>query len=207
MRALLLPHSQLGPTRSWVRTQIRALGSAAAPAQEFARLQHADIEPSPAFAAAETSWPTQPPRPAPQPSSTATSDSTAPTKKTARKPRPRKAVLTLLPAALDRLRLIQSTEGKLIKVSVVAKGCAGGAYKLEYVDRVDKFDEVVEQDGVKVLVDAKSLMKLIGSKMSYQDDLLASRFVFDNPNVVSTCGCEESFATKEDEERLLKLTN
>lgn len=91
----------------------------------------------------------------------------------------------------------------MIKISVVAKGCAGGAYKLEYVDKADRFDEVVEQDDVKVLVDSKSLMKIIGSEMDFTDDVLASRFTFRNPNVVSTCGCEESFATKEDEERLL----
>ena len=117
--------------------------------------------------------------------------------------RPRKQVLTLTPDALCRLRDIQSSEGKLIKISVVAKGCAGGAYKLEYVDKAEKFDEIVVQEDVKVLVDSKSLMKIIGSEMDFQDDVLASRFTFSNPNVVSTCGCEESFATKEDEERLL----
>lgn len=117
--------------------------------------------------------------------------------------RPRKQVLTLTQDAVYRLREIQSDEGKLIKISVVAKGCAGGAYKLEYVDKVERFDEIVEQDGVRVLVDSKSLMKIIGSEMDFTDDVLASRFTFRNPNVVSTCGCEESFATKEDEERLL----
>lgn len=116
--------------------------------------------------------------------------------------KPRKQVLTLTQEAVHRLHEIQSDRGKLIKISVVAKGCAGGAYKLEYVDRAEKFDEIVEQDNVKVLVDSKSLMKIIGSEMDFIDDVLVSRFTFHNPNVVSTCGCEESFATKEDEERL-----
>ena len=125
------------------------------------------------------------------------------TVKRKRPARPRKAVLSLTPDAVARLKEIQSSDGKYIKVSVVAKGCAGGAYKLEYVDSAGRFDEKVQQDGVTVLVDSKSLMKIIGSEMDYTDDLLASRFTFNNPNVVSTCGCEESFATKEDEERLL----
>ena len=134
----------------------------------------------------------------PKPASTSTG-----TERKRRPARPRKAVLTLTPDAVSRLKEIQSSDGKFIKVSVVAKGCAGGAYKLEYVTAVGRFDEKVEQDGVTVLVDSKSLMKIIGSEMDYSDDLLASRFTFNNPNVVSTCGCEESFATKEDEERLL----
>lgn len=82
----------------------------------------------------------------------------------------------------------------MIKISVVAKGCAGGAYKLEYVEKAEKFDEIVEQEGVKVLVDSKSLLKMIGSEMDFVDDVLASRFTFSNPNVTSTCGCEESMS-------------
>lgn len=112
-------------------------------------------------------------------------------------------MLIITPRATDRLKEIQSDSGNFIKVSVVAKGCAGGAYKLEYVPKAARFDEVVEQDGVRVLVDSMSLMKIIGSEMDFVDDVLSSRFTFNNPNVVSTCGCEESFATKEDEERLL----
>ncbi|CCG82079.1 Iron-sulfur assembly protein [Taphrina deformans PYCC 5710] len=110
--------------------------------------------------------------------------------------RPRKQVLTLTTEALCRLREIQSEEGKMIKISVVAKGCAGGAYKLEYVEKAERFDEVVQQEDVKVLVDSKSLLKIIGSIMDFQDDVLSSRFTFRNPNVVSTCGCEESVAFK-----------
>jgi iron-sulfur cluster assembly protein len=110
----------------------------------------------------------------------------------------------LTPDAVERLKQIQSQDGKLIKISVVAKGCAGGAYRLDYLTPpAGKFDEVVEQDGVTVVVDSRSLMKVIGSVMDFRDDVLASRFVFENPNVVSTCGCEESFATKEDEDRIL----
>ena len=102
------------------------------------------------------------------------------------------------------MRDIKSAQDKYIKISVVAKGCAGGAYKLEYVDKPSRFDETVSVDDVTVVVDSKSLMKIIGSEMDYQSEFLSSKFTFKNPNVVSTCGCEESFATKEDEERLLR---
>lgn len=109
--------------------------------------------------------------------------------------RQKKAVLTLSDRAIARLRAIKSSDNKLIKISVVAKGCAGGAYKLEYVTQAQKFDESVTQDGITVLIDSKSLLKIIGSEMDFVDDVLSSRFTFNNPNVTGTCGCEESFTT------------
>lgn len=118
--------------------------------------------------------------------------------------RARKAILSFTDPALQRLRDIKSAQHKYIKISVVAKGCAGGAYKLDYVDSPSRFDETVTVDDVTVVVDSKSLMKIIGSEMDYKSDFLSSKFTFNNPNIVSTCGCEESFATKEDEERLLR---
>ncbi|EIM20388.1 hypothetical protein WALSEDRAFT_20842, partial [Wallemia mellicola CBS 633.66] len=72
------------------------------------------------------------------------------------------------------------------------KGCSGMSYHLEYVDKPARFDEVVEQDGVKVLVDSKALFSIIGSTMDWVDDRLSSKFVFNNPNVTETCGCGES---------------
>ncbi len=91
------------------------------------------------------------------------------------------------------------------------KGCAGLSYHLEYVDQPGKFDEVVEQDGVKVVIDSKALFSIIGSEMDWQEDALrfvscsisypslthisqlSAKFAFNNPNIKDACGCGESF--------------
>ncbi|CAG8506519.1 803_t:CDS:2 [Paraglomus brasilianum] len=102
----------------------------------------------------------------------------------------RKAAMTLTPAAVDRLRrLIDGPNPKLIRVAVKNKGCAGLSYDLEYTKEKGKFDEVVTQDGVTLLIDSKSLFKMIGSEMDYVEDKLSSKFVFNNPNVKEACGC------------------
>lgn len=71
----------------------------------------------------------------------------------------------------------------MIRVGVKNKGCSGLAYHLEYVDKPGTFDEVVEQDGVKVLIDSKALFSIIGSEMDWHEDKLSKRFVFRNPNI------------------------
>jgi iron-sulfur cluster assembly accessory protein len=92
--------------------------------------------------------------------------------------------MTLTPTAVSRLReLLDDPEPKLIRVGVKNKGCSGSAYHLEYVDKPGKFDEQVEQDGVKVLIDSKALIKIIGSEMDWVEDKLSSRFTFTNPNI------------------------
>ncbi|BGP41075.1 Iron-sulfur assembly protein 1 [Rhodotorula kratochvilovae] len=117
---------------------------------------------------------------------------TAPARK--RTVRARKAALSLTPGAVDRIRsLLDQPEPKLIRVGVRNKGCAGMSYHLEYVDKADKFDEVVEQDGVKVVIDSRALFSVIGSEMDWQEDALQARFVFNNPNIKDACGCGESF--------------
>jgi len=73
------------------------------------------------------------------------------------------------------------------------KGCAGLSYHLEYVEKPGKFDEVVAQDGVRVVIDSKALFSIIGSEMDWQEDALSSKFVFKNPNIKDACGCGESF--------------
>ncbi|RDI84836.1 Disintegrin and metalloproteinase domain-containing protein B [Venturia inaequalis] len=106
----------------------------------------------------------------------------------------RKAAMTLTPTAVERLRdLLDDPEPKLIRVGVKNKGCSGSAYHLEYVDKPGKFDEQVEQDGVKVLIDSKALMTILGSEMDWVEDKLSSRFTFKNPNITEQCGCGESF--------------
>jgi iron-sulfur cluster assembly accessory protein len=92
--------------------------------------------------------------------------------------------MTLTPGAVERLReLLDDPEPKLIRVGVKNKGCSGSAYHLEYVEKPGKFDEQVEQDGVKVLIDSKALLKVIGSEMDWVEDKLSSRFTFTNPNI------------------------
>ncbi|EGS23407.1 putative iron sulfur assembly protein [Thermochaetoides thermophila DSM 1495] len=107
---------------------------------------------------------------------------------------PRKAAMTLTPAAVAHLReLLNQPEPKLIKVGVRNRGCSGLAYHLEYVDKPGPFDELVEQDGVKVLIDSKALFSIIGSEMDWVENELSQRFVFRNPNIKEQCGCGESF--------------
>jgi len=110
----------------------------------------------------------------------------------------KKAAMTLTPRALDRLRsLLESPTPQLIRVGVRNKGCAGMSYHLEYTDKPGKFDEVVEQDGVKVLIDSKALFSIIGSEMDYVEDRLSQGFRFWNPQVADECGCGSSFALRE----------
>jgi len=98
--------------------------------------------------------------------------------------RPRKAAITLTPTAVEHLReLLDSPEPKLIRIGVKNKGCSGSAYHLEYVDKPGRFDEQVEQEGVKVLIDSKALLKVIGSEMDWVEDKLSARFTFTNPNI------------------------
>lgn len=143
------------------------------------------------------------------------SPATAPTQPSARpkrtKFRSRKAAVHLTPGAVSQLReLLDQPEPKLIRVGVKNRGCSGLAYHLEYVDKPGAFDETVEQDGVKVLIDSKALFSIIGSEMDWVEDKLSARFVFKNPNIskyllplgkhrsdMSTaeqCGCGESFS-------------
>jgi iron-sulfur cluster assembly accessory protein len=97
---------------------------------------------------------------------------------------PRKAVMKLSPSAVAHLReLLNQPEPKLIRIGTRAKGCSGLAYHLEYVDKPSKLDEQVEQDGVKVLIDNKALLNIIGSEMDWLEDKLNERFIFKNPNI------------------------
>lgn len=118
-----------------------------------------------------------------QKSATTTQPSTQPRAKPRPKLRARKAAMTLTPGAVNHLRaLLSQPEPKLIKVGVRNRGCSGLAYNLEYVDKPGMFDEEVEQDGVKVLIDSKALFSIIGSEMDWVEDKLNQRFVFNNPN-------------------------
>ena len=98
-------------------------------------------------------------------------------------------------SALFHLKeLLDQPNPQMIRVGVKNRGCSGLAYHLEYVDKAGSFDEVVEQEGVKVLIDSKALFSIIGSEMDWQEDKLSARFVFKNPNITEQCGCGESFS-------------
>ncbi|OAL49895.1 iron-sulfur cluster assembly accessory protein-like protein Isa1 [Pyrenochaeta sp. DS3sAY3a] len=97
---------------------------------------------------------------------------------------PRKATIKLSQSAVAHLReLLELPEPKLIRIGTRAKGCSGLAYHLEYVDKPSALDEQVEQDGVKVLIDNKALLNIIGSEMDWLEDKLNERFIFKNPNI------------------------
>lgn len=120
-------------------------------------------------------------------------DSAADASKSAQKPRrklrARKAAIKLTPLAITHLhRLLSQPDPRFIRVGVKNKGCSGLAYHLEYVDKPNTFDEVVEQDGVKVLIDSKALFSIIGSEMDWHEDKLEQRFVFKNPNISRSPG-------------------
>ena len=98
--------------------------------------------------------------------------------------RARKAAMTLTSTATEQLRnLLSQPQPKMIRVGVKNRGCSGLAYHLEYVEKAGTFDEAVEQDGVKVLIDSKALFSIIGSEMDWVEDKLNQRFVFRNPNI------------------------
>src|SRR5215468_4699189 len=112
----------------------------------------------------------------------------------ARRPRPQ--VMTVTPAAVERIKALIDKRGKPtagIRIGVRTKGCSGLSYTLEYADGQQPMDEVVETGGVRILIDPKASLFLIGTEMDYAEDKLKSGFVFKNPNEKGRCGCGESF--------------
>jgi iron-sulfur cluster assembly protein len=111
----------------------------------------------------------------------------------ARRPRPK--VVTLTDAAAARMREIMAgAEGKFIGVRIGVKngGCAGMEYTMDYATDAGPLEEVVEENGIKVLIDPKAILFLIGSEIDFVTEKLSSRFVFKNPNQTDACGCGES---------------
>jgi iron-sulfur cluster assembly protein len=110
---------------------------------------------------------------------------------------PKFKVMTLTDAAADRVKSIIAKSDKPIvgvRVGVKNGGCAGMSYTMEYAESANPLDEVVEDKGVKVLVDPKAVLFLLGTQMDFQTTKLSSQFVFNNPNQTSACGCGESVA-------------
>lgn len=108
-------------------------------------------------------------------------------------PRQRPKIVTLTDAAAARVReLIAAGEKPYLRVGVKNGGCAGMEYILAYADAPDKFDEVVEDKGVNIVVAADSVLFLLGSVVDYEVTRLSSKFTFRNPNETDACGCGES---------------
>ena len=111
--------------------------------------------------------------------------------------RPRPQVMRLTDAAAMRIKDVMARAEKPmagVRVGVKNGGCAGMEYTMEYADAVKPSDEVVEDKGVKLLIDPKAVMFLLGTEMDFKVDKLTSGFVFNNPNQTSACGCGESVA-------------
>ena len=109
--------------------------------------------------------------------------------------RERPKAVRLSDAAAARIReIMASSDGKHqgVRVGVVNGGCAGMSYTMDYADAPQAFEEVVEDKGVKIFIDPKAIMFLIGTEMDFVRDKLAARFVFNNPNQTAACGCGES---------------
>ena len=104
--------------------------------------------------------------------------------------------INVTPAALERVKMLLARRGKPsagVRIGVRARGCSGMSYTLEYADEKTPFDEVVETDGVMILIDPKATMFIHCTEMDYVEDKLESGFVFRNPNEKGRCGCGESF--------------
>jgi iron-sulfur cluster assembly protein len=121
---------------------------------------------------------------------TATTTTTTP-----RKRRERPKVIRLTDAAAARiLDILEKSDGRYLGVRVGVKngGCAGMSYTMDYAEEQGPLDEVIEDKGVRILIDPKAVMFLIGTEMDFRRDKLAARFVFSNPNQTEACGCGES---------------
>jgi iron-sulfur cluster assembly protein len=97
-------------------------------------------------------------------------------------------------ARLKRLLDERDTPEAGLRVAVRGGGCSGLAYAIEWAESPKERDKVFEKDGVRVFVDPKSYLYLMGSELRYEESLMASGFKLENPNVKASCGCGESFA-------------
>lgn len=110
-------------------------------------------------------------------------------------PRPRTQVMRLTDAAAERIKAVMAKAERpiaAVRVGVRNGGCAGMAYTMEYADTINPLDELIEDKGVRILIDPKAVLFLLGTEMDYKVDRLSAQFVFNNPNQTSACGCGES---------------
>ncbi len=106
---------------------------------------------------------------------------------------PGKQAVTLTDRASARIRELMEKDGHQgLRIGVRKGGCAGMEYTMEFVEEIDPMDEVVEQDGARVMIAPMAQMFLFGTEIDYETSLLESAFKFHNPNVTEACGCGES---------------
>ncbi len=107
--------------------------------------------------------------------------------------------ITLTQSAADRVISIMNKEEAYVGLRLGLKnaGCAGMEYTMEYVVEIGEHDEIVKDKGVTMIIEAKSILFLLGMEMDYQENKLSSGFVFNNPNQTDACGCGESVMLKE----------
>ena len=104
-------------------------------------------------------------------------------------------ILTLTPKAIERIRYLvsqSSSQDNILRVGIEKGGCAGLTYSMDYVSEIKEGDEIVDQDDIRVVIDPKAILYLLGTEMDYVEDKFSSGFKFNNPNEVSACGCGES---------------
>ncbi|HET8918905.1 MAG TPA: iron-sulfur cluster assembly accessory protein [Xanthobacteraceae bacterium] len=109
--------------------------------------------------------------------------------------RPKPQVVRLTEAAAERIKAVMAKADRpiaAVRVGVKNGGCAGMSYTMEYAEKINPLDEVVEDRGVRILIDPKAVLFLLGTEMDYKIDKLSAQFVFNNPNQTSACGCGES---------------
>jgi iron-sulfur cluster assembly protein len=107
--------------------------------------------------------------------------------------------MRLSDAAANRIKELMARMDRPVaglRVGVKNGGCAGMEYTMEYAEAANPTDEVVEDKGVKILIDPKAVLFLLGTEMDYKTEKLAAQFVFNNPNQTSACGCGESVQLK-----------
>jgi iron-sulfur cluster assembly protein len=117
----------------------------------------------------------------------------------ARPKRGRPKALRLTDAAADQIKSVMARADRPVvglRVGLKNAGCAGMSYTLDFADKQNPLDEVVEDKGARVLIDPKAILFLIGTEMDFVKDKMQSRFVFNNPNQTDACGCGESVALK-----------
>jgi iron-sulfur cluster assembly protein len=103
--------------------------------------------------------------------------------------------MRLTDAAAERIKAVMAKAERpiaAVRVGVRNGGCAGMAYTMEYADTINPLDELIEDKGVRILIDPKAVLFLLGTEMDYKVDRLSAQFVFNNPNQTSACGCGES---------------
>src|ERR1700685_4174592 len=121
--------------------------------------------------------------------------SPTPTSPAPKAKRPRPQVMRLTEAAAERVaELTKRADSEIVGLRVGVKngGCAGQSYTVEYAHEIKPTDEVAEDKGVKILVDPKAVLFLLGTEMDYKADRMSAQFIFNNPNQTGACGCGES---------------